>query len=100
MSHAIAETGRNATGEEETTVSMSEPFLPVPPGQSAPDGREIDLDHDVDVFLDDAGDGGADDLPSSATEHPPFRTPVPGGTFTEQQLDDDLGLDDPPIAKR
>lgn len=77
-------------------MSMSDPFLPVPPGGPAPDGRETDIDHDVDVFLDDEIDDSDDDAPRESATRPPFRTPVPGDAASEEQLDEDLGLTPPP----
>ncbi|MFS0793074.1 hypothetical protein [Microbacterium sp. 1P10AE] len=78
-------------------MAMSDPFLPAHQGAPDRDGREIDIDHDVDVLFDEADDDGNDVVPSSA-EAPPFRTPVPGDTVTEEQLDEDLGLTPPPPA--
>lgn len=78
-------------------MSMSDPFLPAPPSGPAPDGREIDIDHDVDVFLDDTDDSD-DDAPRESAITLPFRTPIPGDAATEEQLDEDLGLAPPPPA--
>lgn len=72
-------------------MAMSDPFLPVHRGAPDRDGREIDIDHDEDVIIDDGDDGDAVRLPSSAAA-PPFRTPSPGDRVTEGRLDDDLGV--------
>lgn len=73
-------------------MSMSDPFLPVHRDGTEGDPREIDLDHDVDVFFDNGAEG--ETLPAS-TATPPFRTPVPGDAVDEEQLDEDLGVTPP-----
>ncbi|WP_243076903.1 hypothetical protein [Microbacterium sp. SS28] len=73
-------------------MSSAEPFMPEhEPPAPRPD-TERDIDHDVDVFPDDAAveapDGSAFDAETPA---PPFRPPVPGARLTPEELAADLG---------
>ena len=73
-------------------MSAAEPFMPAhEPPAPVPD-TERDIDHDVDVFLDDA-DKDAPDGPAydPAAPAPPFRAPVPGAHLTPEELEADLG---------
>ena len=75
-------------------MSSAEPFMPAHESPAPKPGTEHDLDHDVDVFPEDAGtdapDGAALDPAAPA---PPFRHPVPGEHLSREQLAEDRGED-------
>lgn len=78
-------------------MSTAEPFMPAHEPPAAPADTERDIDHDVDVLLDDAGkdapDGPAYDPAAPA---PPFRPPVPGAHLSREELAADFGGDGEP----
>ncbi|WP_100809738.1 MULTISPECIES: hypothetical protein [unclassified Microbacterium] len=75
-------------------MSMSEPFMPAdePRPEAPPTDRDIDTD--VDIIRDGGEDGSefpaadfpAPDFPVNAA----FRTPTPGATLSEDELEKDL----------
>lgn len=70
-------------------MSMSEPFMPAdePRPEAPPTDRDIDMDVDI---IRDGGEGGSElptpDFPANAA----FRTPTPGATLSEDELEKDL----------
>ncbi|MEU1972428.1 hypothetical protein ABZ477_12270 [Microbacterium sp. NPDC019599] len=73
-------------------MPTAEPFMPAHESPAPKPGTEHDLDHDVDVLLEDASadapDGAVLDPEAPA---PPFRAPVPGEHLSREDLLEDLG---------
>ena len=70
-------------------MSMSEPFLPAdePRPEGPPTDRDIDTDADV---IRGASEDGPEVRTPEFPANPAFRTPTPGASLTEDELEKDL----------
>ena len=72
-------------------MSTSEPFMPAHEPRPARPPQEHDLDHEVDVFLDEAAEPVAgDEAPWHTGAEPAVRRPEPGAHLTAEQLSADF----------
>ena len=70
-------------------MSMSEPFMPADEPRPAAPPTDRDIDTDVDIIR-GAGEDRPEDPAPEFPSNPAFRTPTPGATLTEDELEKDL----------